>query len=164
MLTLFAKILGIIPLGTSLDYESERSRQLGCWQSKDALANLITNEWSAKNGQPTPDFAPSKDFASFLMDQGFGPDLEAKLHEFWYGELVKNYSGDEGRKRMRMAGINLRDRDGLHLRAADVVCPVLWLHVSSPFSFHLSSFRYLLPRKRFQTCSLHSHVLVDHVY
>jgi pimeloyl-ACP methyl ester carboxylesterase len=27
-----------------------------------------------------------------------------------------------------MAAINLRDRDGLHLRAGDVVCPVLWLH------------------------------------
>lgn len=83
------------------------------------------------------------------MEQGFGPDLGAKLHEFWYGELVKNYSGDEGRKRMRMAGINLRDRDGLHLRAADVVCPVLWMHVS--FSFYLSilsTCRYLV-RERF---------------
>lgn len=30
-----------------------------------------------------------------------------------------------------MAAINLRDRDGLHLRAGDVKCPVLWLHVSS---------------------------------
>jgi hypothetical protein len=29
-----------------------------------------------------------------------------------------------------MAAINLRDRDGLHSRVEDVVCPVLWLHVS----------------------------------
>lgn len=76
------------------------------------------------------------------MEQGFGPDLGAKLHDFWYGELVKNYAGDEGRKRMRMAAINLRDRDGLHLRAADVVCPVLWLHVSSPHPLYLSYSRY----------------------
>lgn len=27
-----------------------------------------------------------------------------------------------------MATINLRDRDGLHGRLADVKCPVLWLH------------------------------------
>jgi pimeloyl-ACP methyl ester carboxylesterase len=27
-----------------------------------------------------------------------------------------------------MATINLRDRDGLHGRLSDVVCPVLWLH------------------------------------
>ena len=27
-----------------------------------------------------------------------------------------------------MAAINLRDRDSLHGRAFDVLCPVLWLH------------------------------------
>lgn len=31
------QILGIIPLGTSLDYESERTRSLGCWQAPDLL-------------------------------------------------------------------------------------------------------------------------------
>lgn len=131
-----------------MDYESERSRQLGCWQSKEALANLITGEFSAKNNQPTPDFAPSKEFANFLMEQGFGPDLAAHLHDFWYGELVKNYGGDEGRKRMRMAAMNLRDRDGLHLRAADVLCPVLWLHVSLSFSYHLSHHSDLFVTRR----------------
>ena len=30
-----------------------------------------------------------------------------------------------------MATINLRDRDGLHGRLADVKCPVLWLHGTS---------------------------------
>ena len=29
---------------------------------------------------------------------------------------------------MRMAAINLRERDGLHGRLFDVRCPVLWLH------------------------------------
>jgi len=33
-----------------------------------------------------------------------------------------------GRQRMRMAAINLRERDGLHGRLFDVRCPVLWLH------------------------------------
>jgi hypothetical protein len=29
-----------------------------------------------------------------------------------------------------MAAINLRDRDGVTGRLGDVVCPVMWLHVS----------------------------------
>jgi len=52
------------------------------------------------------------------------------VRSFWFKEVKKNYQGEEGRKRIRMAAINLRDRDGLHLRLSDVVCPVLWLHVS----------------------------------
>lgn len=36
--------------------------------------------------------------------------------------------GDEGRKRILMAAINLRDRDGLHGRLGLVKCPVLWMH------------------------------------
>ncbi|XP_014561316.1 hypothetical protein COCVIDRAFT_86972 [Bipolaris victoriae FI3] len=122
------RIQGIIPLGTSLDFESERSRQLGCWQALDALANLITGDFGTKNNQPTPDFVPTKEFAEFLIAQGFGQDCSAETKKFWTQQLQKNYTGDEGRKRIRMAAINLRDRDGLHLRAEDVLCPVLWLH------------------------------------
>jgi hypothetical protein len=56
--------------------------------------------------------------------------VDKKVRDYWVSEIEKNYAGDEGRKRIRMAAINLRDRDGLHTRAADVECPVLWLHVS----------------------------------
>jgi pimeloyl-ACP methyl ester carboxylesterase len=54
------KILGIIPLGTSLDYESDRSRNLGCWHSVESLGKLVTEDFSVKNSgdsfkvNPTP--------------------------------------------------------------------------------------------------------------
>ena len=31
LICLCEQIAGIIPLGTSMDYESERTRKLGCW-------------------------------------------------------------------------------------------------------------------------------------
>jgi hypothetical protein len=120
-----------MPLGTSLDYESPRSRDLGCWAAVDSLASLIANDFGSKNA--SPDFAPGSDFVTFLVNSGFGPDCPADVRAFWTKETAVNYAGDEGRKRIRMAAINLRDRDGLHSRVEDVVCPVLWLHVSFPF-------------------------------
>ena len=42
--------------------------------------------------------------------------------------MQRNYAGDDGRKRLRMCAINLRDRDGLHARLDSVTCPVLWMH------------------------------------
>ncbi|KAF1938086.1 alpha/beta-hydrolase [Clathrospora elynae] len=120
------KILGIVPLGTSLDFESERSRALGCWSCLAPLESSITGEFSSD--KPTPEFVPSKQYSNFLIDIGFGTDCPTDVREYWVREIEKNYEGDEGRRRIRMAAINLRDRDGLHLRVGDVVCPVLWLH------------------------------------
>ena len=44
--------LGIIPLGTSMDFESQRSRDLGCWDGVsfctpaiDALAGSVDDDW-----------------------------------------------------------------------------------------------------------------------
>lgn len=107
--------------------ESKRSRSLGCWDAVDSLAHLITNDF----GTASSSFSPSDDFGKFLVDSGFGPGCPSDVREFWIGELKKNYEGEEGRKRIRMAAINLRDRDGLHMRLGDVKCPVLWLHVSN---------------------------------
>lgn len=50
------------------------------------------------------------------------------MREYWRTTIKGNYQGDDGRERIRMAAINLSDRDGLHNRLSDVVCPVLWLH------------------------------------
>merc|ERR1712130_297141 len=35
------RISGIIPLGTSMDYESERTRKLGCWDAPTGLTPTI---------------------------------------------------------------------------------------------------------------------------
>jgi pimeloyl-ACP methyl ester carboxylesterase len=117
-------IKGIIPLGTSMDYESERSRALGCWDgvefctpSIDALAGPVGDDWVV----PT-------EFVDGVLDSGLGNTVTPQIREFWYAEHQRNYTGDEGRHRLRVASINLRDRDGLHGRLDSIHCPVLWLH------------------------------------
>ncbi|KXS97152.1 hypothetical protein AC578_3074 [Pseudocercospora eumusae] len=118
------KIAGILPLGTSMDYESPRSRSLGCWDALDSLAATIA-AWTS----PTSDFEPTDEYCEFLLQSGFGgldDDPEAKA--FWMQHIKANYRGDEGRRRARMCAINLRDRDGLHSRLGDVKCPVWWMH------------------------------------
>ncbi|EME49089.1 hypothetical protein DOTSEDRAFT_40330 [Dothistroma septosporum NZE10] len=122
------KIAGIVPLGTSMDYESERTRLLGCWDPLDPLAQSI-DEWTTND--VTKDFKPSEDYCNFLIDIGFGKDISVEDRTFWVDTIQSNYAGDDGRRRARMAAINLRERDGLHSRLFDVRCPVLWLHGTS---------------------------------
>lgn len=121
------RINGITPLGTSMDFESERTRKLGCWDGVAACTGPI-NQWTTTSAQP--DFEPDDRFCDFLVDIGFGKDCLADTREYWRKTIKENYRGEEGRKRARMAAINLRERDGLHGRLFDVRCPVLWLHVS----------------------------------
>ncbi|KAL8691767.1 MAG: hypothetical protein Q9224_004099 [Gallowayella concinna] len=119
------RIEGIIPLGTSLDYESERTRSLGCWNGPSLLTGNI-DAWTSKTA--TPDFEPEDDFCNFLIDIGFGKDCDKSVRDFWVKTIKSNYRGDDGRRRARMAAINLRERDGLLGRLFDVKCPVMWLH------------------------------------
>lgn len=76
---------------------------------------------------------PDDDYCNFLIDIGFGKDCPSEMREFWQKTIKGNYKGDDGRRRARMAAINLRERDGLHGRLFDVRCPVMWLHVSLRF-------------------------------
>ena len=119
------RIQGIIPLGSSMDYESERTRKLGCWDGYAACTGSI-NEWTTNDS--TPDFEPSTGYCDFLIDIGFGKDCDSSARELWRKTIKANYQGDDGRRRARMAAINLRERDGLHGRLSDIRCPVLWLH------------------------------------
>ena len=114
-------------MGTSLDNESERSRSLGCWDGAAATTSSIES-WTSQT--PTPDFEPGEAFSNFLIDIGFGKECDPSQREFWNQAIRSNYAGDDGRKRARMAAINLRERDTLHGRLFDVRCPVVWLHVS----------------------------------
>ena len=121
------KIQGIIPLGTSLDFESDHTRAVGCWDAPKLLTPSI-EAWTST--EPTPNFTPGNDYADFLIDIGFGKHCPKEVRDFWRKSINENYAGDDGRRRARMAAINLRDRDGLHPRLFDIRCPVLWLHVS----------------------------------
>ena len=113
-----------------MDSESEPTRELNCWDAPNLLTPDI-NAWTTNT--PTPDFEPSAEYSDFLIDIGFGKETcPPETRDFWRKSIRENYRGDEGRRRIRMAAINLRDRDGLHPRLSDVKCPVLWLHVGSP--------------------------------
>ena len=118
-------IEGIIPLGTSMDAETSRTRELGCWDGIDACTGPI-NRWTTN--KTTTDFEPDDDFCNFLIDIGFGKNCDKSVRDFWTKTIKSNYQGDEGRRRARMAAINLRERDTLHGRLFDVRCPVMWLH------------------------------------
>jgi pimeloyl-ACP methyl ester carboxylesterase len=115
-------VQGILPLGTSMDFESQRSRDLGCWDgiafctpAIDALAEPVGDDWVV----PT-------DLVDAVLQEGFG-DVPPDERSFWHEEHRRNYTGDAGRERLRLISINLRDRDGLQARLDSVRCPVLWM-------------------------------------
>ncbi|KAH7351079.1 Alpha/Beta hydrolase protein [Rhexocercosporidium sp. MPI-PUGE-AT-0058] len=130
------RIEGIIPLGSSMDYESERTRKLGCWDGPSGLTPSIAG-WTAT--QATPDFSPSDDYCNLLVDIGLGTDCEPTVREYWTKTVKANYQGEEGRKRLRMAAINLCERDGLHRRLPDIKCPVLWMHGTKDVVYSVSN-------------------------
>ena len=116
-------VQGIIPLGTSMDFESERSRRLGCWDGVefctpaiDALAEPVGDDWVIPI-----------ELVDAVLAEGLGEDVDPATRSFWHAEHQRNYTGDAGRQRLRTISVNLRDRDGLHGRLDKVRCPVLWL-------------------------------------
>lgn len=116
-------VKGIILLGTSMDFESQRSRDLGCWDGVGfcapaigALAEPVGDDWVIPG-----------ELVDAVLKEGLGGDVPTEEREFWHATHQANYAGDEGRQRLRMATINLSDRDGLHNRLDGVRCPVLWM-------------------------------------
>ncbi|MFF0161765.1 alpha/beta fold hydrolase [Streptomyces sp. NPDC005263] len=116
-------VKGLITLGTSMDFESPRSRDLGCWDGVefntplvDALADPVGEDWVVP-----------EEVVDTVLDTALG-GVSAEEREFWLATYRANYAGDAGRHRLRLSTVNLRDRDGLHGRLDEVRCPVLWLH------------------------------------
>lgn len=118
-------LAGLIPLGTSMDYNSDRTFALGCL---DTLSTLTEHIRRLNSPSLATDFVISEDLRQLAIEAGFGAGADRAIVQFWNKEMTKNYSGDDGRLRLRQAIINLRDRDGLHNRLVDVRCPVLWMH------------------------------------
>ena len=117
------RIAGILPLGTSMDAETARSRELGCWDGVafctpaiDALAEPVGDDWVVPG-----------ELVDSVLAAGLGEDVPEGEREFWHQSLQHHYAGDDGRRRLRTCAVNLRDRDGLHARLGSVRCPVLWL-------------------------------------
>jgi pimeloyl-ACP methyl ester carboxylesterase len=120
-------IKGIIPLGTSMDSESQRTRDLGCWDgitfctpAIDSLATRVDENWVI------PD-----ELIDAVLLEGFSDTISEEERAFWHENYKKNYVGDEGRHLLRVCSICLRDRDSLHARLDGVHCPVLWMQGTS---------------------------------
>jgi microsomal epoxide hydrolase len=115
-----------------MDYESADARAKGCWDPKTLLAPFYDN-WCSPT--PTPEFVVDDVWCGMVASLGFGAAAAESLKQFWVDTCKSTYSGDEGRKKLKMALGCLLDRDGLLRRLRDVTCPVYWLQVcpaSSP--------------------------------
>jgi pimeloyl-ACP methyl ester carboxylesterase len=117
-------VKGIIPLGTSMDYESQRSRDLGCWDGIEFCTPAIDD----LAGSVGDDWVIPIEFVDAVLKEGFGENVAPDERTFWHTTYQKNYTGDAGRQRVWISSINLRDRDGLTARLGSVKCPVLWMH------------------------------------
>jgi hypothetical protein len=109
-----------------MDSESDRSRKLQCWDGPAIVSSFVT-QWAASQGDPV--FEPDDNYCDALINIGFN-ECSANVRDYWRSTIKSTYRGEDGRRRIRMAAINLAERGGLHLRLSDVRCPVRWLHVS----------------------------------
>ncbi|KAK4183004.1 hydrolase [Podospora australis] len=118
------RILGLLPLGTSMDSESATSRAQGSWDPVPQLSPFLT-KWTSDT--LTPDFVVDEVWRGMVASLGFGSGVSAETLAFWDQTVRDVYTGDEGRRKVRMALMNLLERDGLVLRVGDIKCPVYWL-------------------------------------
>ncbi|KAJ5888160.1 hypothetical protein N7495_008201 [Penicillium taxi] len=126
------RILGIMPLGTSMDYESSDSRTKDCWDPATSLTTFY-DKWSTNSA--TPEFIVDDVWCGLVSGIGFGAAATEEGAAFWSKTLKEVYKGDEGRKKVRMALGCLLERDGLLLRLRDIKCPVYWLQGSEDYPF-----------------------------
>lgn len=118
-----------------MDYESSASRALGSWDPKTQLTAFYDKWSSDADGEAFVVDAAWRDMVARLGFSGSVPD---ETLAFWDATLREVYSGDEGRRKLRLALLNLLERDGLLARTRDVRCPVYWLHVSLSLPFHFA--------------------------
>ena len=109
----------MILLGTTLDNEAG-------WDAPAFLTPIIE---SLTSHEATPDFTIESEFCEVIFDTGLGEVCTDKEWEFWKAKFRECFSGDEGRRRLRMSCMSIRDRERLYDRVHQVRCPVLWLHV-----------------------------------
>src|SRR3712207_9376658 len=86
-------VKGIIPLGTSMDSESQRSRDLGCWDgigfctpAIDALAGTVGDDWVVPG-----------ELVDSALAEGLAADVTTAERRYWHTANQENYAGHEGR-------------------------------------------------------------------
>ncbi|KKP03446.1 alpha/beta hydrolase fold family protein [Trichoderma harzianum] len=132
------RVKGIILMGTSMDFESPESRELGCWDGPQATASLVS---MSADFSPHDDFEPGSAYVDFLMQIGYGEKVTVVLKEKWAKSIQKVYSKDIGKKTICMAAVCLSSRDGLHARLPHIRCPVLWMQGTADVVFSVANAR-----------------------
>ncbi|KAI1207695.1 putative alpha/beta hydrolase [Annulohypoxylon truncatum] len=117
------RILGLVTIATSMDCESADSRTKGCWDPA-AFVTPFVQSWSSST--PTHDFVVGDDWIQPVLGLALGSASTPAIAEFWSKSIQRVYAGDHGRRKLRMATINVAERDGLLLRIGDIKCPVHW--------------------------------------
>ena len=107
-----------------MDSESADSRTKGAWDPKTTLGAFFESWCSSV---PTPDFLIDDVWCGAVGSLGFGDAVSTETIAFWTRTLKAVYVGDEGRKKVKGALLNLFERDSLLLRIRDIKCPVYWL-------------------------------------
>ncbi|ORY57801.1 putative alpha/beta hydrolase [Pseudomassariella vexata] len=118
------RVLGLVLLGTSMDCESADSRGKGCWDPVTFFKPFLA-KWATE--KETPDFVPDDEWTAAVAGLGFGSFGTQETSDFWTNSIRQVYKGTEGRNKLRIAVINLAERDGLLLRLPYIKCPVHWL-------------------------------------
>lgn len=130
------RVLGLLPLGTSMDAETTESQSQGCWNPVPILYPFA-EKWASSS--PTPDFEIDDVWCGMVASFGFGEHATDESTAFWTKTLKEVYNGDEGRNKARMAVLCLLSRDGLNVRLGDVKCPVHWLQgtADTPYGYEI---------------------------
>lgn len=129
------QILGLLPLGTSMDAETPAARALGSWNPEPDLVPFH-DRWSIPTPPGQPEFVPDKAWREMVATAGFGATATPESLVFWDATVRRVYGGEDGRRKLRMALLNLVWRDSLLPRLRDVRCPVHWLHGLEDTVFH----------------------------
>ncbi|KAI5863692.1 putative alpha/beta hydrolase [Durotheca rogersii] len=118
------RILGLVTLGTSMDCESSESRQKGSWDPSPFVTPFL-EKW--RGATATPDFVVDDNWIQPVITLGFGSAATPATVEYWTDSMRRIYSGDNGRRKVRLLTICLAERDGLLYRLGDIKCPIHWL-------------------------------------
>lgn len=132
-----SRVKGVIPIGSSMDAESEQSRTLGCWDGPSATSGFVSQAGNQTDPVSDVSFEPGDGYYDFLMEIGFGPGVDKTIRDYWAAKIASNYHGESGKKRIIMAAVCLSTRDSIRARLPYVKCPVLWLQGTADVVFSI---------------------------
>jgi len=119
------RVLGLIPICSTMDGNTPRLLELGCI---DLATDLTKAVKSMK--EPEANWSFPYETVQGFAELSLGPNPPEEQVKFNHALASKHYVGDAGRLKFRQIMINLLSRDSLHVRLDSITCPVLWIRGS----------------------------------